>query len=167
LAVDEREAETMTVLGNGMVRERDYRVFIRDLVLDCSIGAYPEERLRRQRVRFNVELCARMPAEPLGDNLAKVVSYGDITGGIRRLVDNGHINLVETLAEQIAEMCLADPRVSQVRVSVEKLDVEPAAASVGVEIERRRASHPAIAELFPRMPAAAPEVVRRRGSPGR
>jgi len=150
-----------------MIRERFYRVFVRDLVLDCSIGAYPEERLRRQRVRFNVDLQVRAPAGPLDDDLANVLSYDEVTGGIRRLVDAGHINLVETLAERIADMCLADDRVVAVRVAVEKLEVEPAAASVGIEIERRRnASHPAVAELFPRLVAAAPEA-RRRPNGGR
>ena len=48
-----------------------------------------------------------------------------------------HINLVETLAEAIADLCLAHRRVIEVRVMIEKLDVEPG-ASVGVEIERRR-----------------------------
>ncbi len=149
-----------------MMRGRHYRVFIRDLVLPCSIGAYAEERLRRQRVRFNVDLQVDSPATPLEDDLANVLSYDEVTGAIRRLVDGGHINLVETLAERIAEMCLADARVAEVRVSVEKLDVEPAAASVGIEIERRRASHPAITDLFPRAVDAPPDVSRRRGNGG-
>jgi dihydroneopterin aldolase len=156
----------MTGRENGVSGEH-YRVFIKELVLACSIGAYPEERLRRQRVRFNVDMQVRTPAAPLGDDLANVLSYDDIVGGIRSLIEIGHINLVETLAEQIAEMCLADARVSEVRVSVEKLDVEPAANSVGVEIERRRTSHPAIADLFPRVAAASPDGPRRRGNNGR
>jgi dihydroneopterin aldolase len=42
------------------------------------------------------------------------------------------------MAESIAGLCLADPRVRAARVRVEKLDVFPEAASVGVEIERVR-----------------------------
>jgi dihydroneopterin aldolase len=121
-----------------MARERGYRIRVKDFVLLCSIGAYPQERLRPQRVRFNVELHALWPADALDDDLGKVVNYKDVTTGIRKLVDAGHINLVETLAERIAEMCLADPRVLNARVSVEKLDVEPAAAGIGIEIERQR-----------------------------
>lgn len=152
----------MTETGNGMMRERYYRVFVRDLVLPCSIGAYPDERLRRQRVRFNVDLRVRAPAVPLADDLANVLSYDKVTGGIRHLVDSGHVNLVETLAEQVADFCLADARVAEVRVSIEKLDVEPAAASVGVEIERRRDDHPAVADLFPRLVASNAKSGRRR-----
>jgi dihydroneopterin aldolase len=121
-----------------MSRERTYRILVKDLVLLCSIGAYPEERLHRQRVRFNVDLHALWPSGAFDDDLSKVVNYKDITNGIRALVEEGHINLVETLAERIADMCLADRRVVDARVSVEKLDVEPAADGIGVEIERHR-----------------------------
>src|SRR5262245_36646477 len=107
---------------------RQYRLPVKDLVLPCSIGAYPEARLHRQRVRFNVDLHALWPAEALDDDLDKVINYKDITTGIRTLVEQGHVNLVETLAERIADMCLEDARVIQARVSVEKLDVEPAAS---------------------------------------
>ena len=46
---------------------------------------------------------------------------------------------METLAERIATLCLREARIERVRVRVEKLDVYPEAASVGVEIERDRA----------------------------
>ena len=60
-----------------------------------------------------------------------------VLGEIKRLAAGGHINLVETLAEAIADICVTDPRVREARVMIEKLDFEPD-ASVGVEIERRR-----------------------------
>jgi dihydroneopterin aldolase len=130
-----------------------YRIFVRDLVLMCRIGAYPEERLKTQRVRFNLDILVQAPQDPIGDDLAQVLSYDTVIADIRELTARGHINLVETLAAEIADICLADPRVAEVRVMVEKLDVEPAAAGVGVEIERRRRrSYPSVAELFPRRP---------------
>ena len=147
-----------------MAGQRTYRILVKDLVLLCSIGAYPQERLHRQRVRFNVDLHALWPLGALDDDLGKVVNYKDITTGIRTLVEEGHINLVETLAERIADMCLADPRVLDARVSVEKLDVEPAASGIGVEIERPRSSAPAVADLFTRSPPGAADPTRRSGS---
>jgi dihydroneopterin aldolase len=126
-----------------MAYEREYRIFVRDLVLPCSIGAYPEERLKPQRVRFNVSLQALSPRQGVNDDLDRVLNYRHITDGIRALASGGHINLVETLAERIADLCLDDPRIVAARVSVEKLDVEPAANGIGVEIERRRESAPA------------------------
>jgi dihydroneopterin aldolase len=57
---------------------------------------------------------------------------------VRAVIETGHINLVETLAEQIAGLALFDNRVLSARVRVEKLQVMKDAESVGVEIERRR-----------------------------
>ena len=119
-----------------MAGQRTYRILVKDLVLLCSIGAYPQERLHRQRVRFNVDLRALWPLGALDDDLGKVVNYKDITTGIRTLVEEGHINLVETLAARIAERCLADKRIVSVLVRVEKLERGPDA--VGVEIVRPR-----------------------------
>ena len=56
----------------------------------------------------------------------------------RATVAEGHVLLVETLAEKVALAALADPRVERARVTVEKLDVIDKAASVGVTVERRR-----------------------------
>lgn len=138
-------------LPAGAVAEEDgYRIFIRDLVLLCSIGAYPEERLKQQRVRFNVDMRVQAARGPIDDDLVNVLSYDTVIADIREIAGRGHINLVETLAQDIVDCCLADPRVSEVRVAVEKLDVEPAAAGVGVEIARRRPAYPAVADLFPR-----------------
>jgi dihydroneopterin aldolase len=87
-------------------------------------------------VRINLDLAVREEDTPIGDDLRNVVCYDEIVGAIRRLVAAGHVNLVETLGERIAEMCLADARIRVARVRVEKLDVYPDAASVGIEIER-------------------------------
>lgn len=111
-------------------------VFIRDLVLDCSIGVHAHEHEGAQRVRINLDLAVREGAGPLGDQLGNVVCYEHIADGVRAIVGAGHVNLVETLAENIAAMCLEDDRVRSARVRVEKLDVFADAASVGVEIER-------------------------------
>lgn len=114
-----------------------YRVFVRDLVLPCSIGIYPHEKGLRRRVRVNAELHVASPL-PRSDDFADVVNYETIVAGIKAITEAGHINLVETLADRIAELCLADPRVGAARVMVEKLDVWPETESVGVVVERRR-----------------------------
>ncbi len=110
-------------------------VFVRDLVLSCMIGVHRHERSDAQRVRINLDLAVR-EGRNLDDDLSNVVCYERITIGVREIVSRGHINLVETLAEEIAAMCLHDWRVRSVRVRIEKLDVFPDVTSVGVEIER-------------------------------
>ncbi|HLI23095.1 MAG TPA: dihydroneopterin aldolase [Stellaceae bacterium] len=114
-----------------------YRVFVRDLVLPCSIGIYPREKGLRRRVRINTEILVTAPL-PRSDDFADVVNYETIVAGIKSIAEGGHINLVETLADRIAALCLADSRVSATRVMVEKLDVWPETESVGVIVERKR-----------------------------
>lgn len=111
------------------------RVFIRDLVLTCRIGVHQHERLANQRVRINLDMVVENPGA-IDDDLDRVVCYGEIMTGIRHAVGAGHVNLVETLAERIAAMCLQDRRVLSACVRIEKLDVFAEAESVGVEIER-------------------------------
>jgi dihydroneopterin aldolase len=121
-------------------------MFIRDLVLDASIGVHAHEHAARQRVRINLDLAvldeaggAKMSRAAVGrDELARVVDYEAIVNRVRAIVAGGHVQLVETLAERLAETCLEDERVSAARVRVEKLDVFADAASAGVEVERRR-----------------------------
>jgi len=111
-------------------------VLVRDLVLPCRIGVLRGERDAGQRVRINLDLAVPEEPQPIDDDLRNVVCYDEIVSGVRAIVAAGHVNLVETLAERIAAMCLADQRVASVRVRVEKLDVYPDAAAVGVEISR-------------------------------
>ncbi len=119
-------------------------VFVRDLVLSASIGVHPHEREAPQRIRLNLDLAVedggargRASAGPGRDELSRVVDYEAIATAARRSGASGHVVLVETLAERLAEACLLDRRVRIVRVRVEKLEVIEGAASVGVEIERR------------------------------
>jgi dihydroneopterin aldolase len=121
-------------------------VFLRDLVLAASIGVHPHEHAGTQRVRINVDLgvdddgARALSRVGVGrDDLRRVVDYEGVADAVRAIVAAGHVMLVETLAERIAESCLSDPRVHLARVRVEKLDVFADAASAGVEIERRRA----------------------------
>ena len=123
----ERESRSTTGLRH---------VLVRDLVLPCEIGVLRRERGVGQRVRINLDLAVREDTQPIEDDLRNVVCYDEVVSGVRAIVAAGHINLVETLAERIAAMCLADQRVEGVRVRVEKLDVYPDAAAVGVEIYR-------------------------------
>jgi dihydroneopterin aldolase len=121
-------------------------VFIRDLVLPASIGVLAHEHAAAQRVRINVDLGVEDDSARGGlsrpraarEALSRVVDYAVVAQRVRDIVAAGHIALVETMAERIAESCLADRRVHIARIRVEKLDVFADATSAGVEIERRQ-----------------------------
>jgi dihydroneopterin aldolase len=112
------------------------RVFIHDLVLDIEIGVHHHERGAPQSVRFSVEVDLTPAAHALEDDIGRTFDYDTIISGIKAIVGRGHINLVETLAEEVARQCLTHPRAALVVVKIEKLDKEPGA--VGVEIVRTK-----------------------------
>ena len=113
-------------------------LLIHDLVVPCSIGVHEHEHHATQRVRINVRVQVTDDERPIKDSIANVVSYEAIVDGIRAIARSGHISLVETLADRIVELCLANHRVQGVWVRVEKLDLFPDTAGVGVEVERSR-----------------------------
>ena len=115
-----------------------YRIFLRDLVVRLSIGVHEHEHRRPQQVRVNVELVVRHPGVGFRDEIAAVLSYEGLVEGIRQVAERGHIKLIETLADHIADLCLADSRVLQAEVRIEKLEVFPDAASVGVVMCKTR-----------------------------
>lgn len=133
----------MNTSGMNIASPTQRHVFLRDMVLAASIGIYPHEHGNTQRIRVNVDLAVDDdPAQHGIDRLDRIVSYEQVAEAVRRLVGEGHVKLVETLAERIAATCLQDHRVTLVRVRVEKLDVFADAASAGVEVARARALCP-------------------------
>ena len=123
------------------------RIFVRDFVLPVRVGAYAREREQPQRVRFNVDIDLKR-LDHVPEDMRDVVSYDVVTDGIAMIVAVEHIALIEMLAERVAALALAYPRVARVTVRVEKLDIRP--GSVGVEITRERAAPAASAhQLFP------------------
>lgn len=131
--------DNVTQLKIANAGEAIRHVFVRDLVLEGEIGVYEHEKDGfRQPMRFNIDLTVREVAH--GDALENVVCYEKIVNKVKDLLTEGHVNLVETLAERIASRCLEDARVEVARVRVEKLAAIQEVASVGVEIERQRAA---------------------------
>jgi dihydroneopterin aldolase len=114
------------------------RVFMHDLVQDVEIGVYTNEKGVTQRVRFSVDVDLTPATAALDDDIGRAFDYDTIIQAIKSTIARGHINLVETLAEEVARHCLGHPRAARVTVKIEKLDKEPGA--VGVEIVRSKGS---------------------------
>jgi len=112
------------------------RIYVHDYVLDVEIGVFTNEKGVTQRVRFDVDIDVIASAEALDEDIGRALDYDHITNGIKSIISRGHINLVETLAEEVAKHCLSHPRAENVTVSVAKLDKDPGA--VGVEIARSK-----------------------------
>jgi dihydroneopterin aldolase len=110
-------------------------IFLKDWVVDCNIGVYAEEKGVTQKVRLSVDAHLAEGVRASGDDMDTVPSYTDIIDIVNDIMAAGHINLIETFAEGIAARTLKDPRISSIRVLIEKLERGPVR---GVEIFRIR-----------------------------
>jgi dihydroneopterin aldolase len=133
MAGDSAERERRT-----NVTGRRRRVFVKQLELMASVGIFEVERRYEQRIHVSVDLDVVDDYDGVSDRLEDVLDYGSVIESIRDIVAQRHFSLIETLAERIADACLADRRVADARIAVAKPDIVPGCAAVGIEIERRR-----------------------------
>ncbi|AHC73906.1 dihydroneopterin aldolase domain protein [Candidatus Endolissoclinum faulkneri L5] len=111
-----------------------YTVQISGLVVNFQIGIHTYEQGVRQRVRLDIAVDVSKPKGGFNDDYTKVYCYEKIVKSVRSLADHGHIRLVETLANQVAKICLTDIRAKRAKVTASKLDVSQDIESVGVEV---------------------------------
>ncbi|TNE40738.1 MAG: dihydroneopterin aldolase, partial [Alphaproteobacteria bacterium] len=99
-----------------------HKIFINDLLVDMLIGVYAHEKTAPQPVRFTIEMTVDDIVQPLSDDYKNVVCYETISNAITEMAQKEHVNLVETLAEKAAAICLDHDRVQLVQIKVEKLN---------------------------------------------
>ncbi|MCI2399316.1 dihydroneopterin aldolase [Aliiroseovarius subalbicans] len=126
------------------------RISLRDHVVAVEIGAFQSERGATQRLSFNIVVEVAPHDGAASDDVDTILSYDTITEAIADELAAERLNLLETLAERIAERILTEPQPLRVFVRIEKLDRGPGA--LGVEIVRARVENaPSDAEdLAPR-----------------
>jgi dihydroneopterin aldolase len=113
------------------------RISLRNHITKVEIGAFQSERNTTQRLAFNVVVEVLPAGDPLDDDVDRILSYDTITQAIDDELAAGRLNLLETLAENVAERILREPQADRVFLRVEKLD--RGSGELGVEIVRQRA----------------------------
>ncbi|MFN2202965.1 MAG: dihydroneopterin aldolase [Caldilineaceae bacterium] len=115
------------------------KVFIRNLMVRGIVGINPDERKNRQDILINIVLEADTRMAAGSDHIDDAINYRTVAKSVIAHIENGQPQLVERLAEEIADICLgADPRVLAAEVTVEKPGAVRFAESVGVSIFRTR-----------------------------
>lgn len=114
------------------------RIHIRDLALRCIIGIEPHEREQRQDVVIQITMHADLRQAGQSDRIEDTVNYKTIKQKVVDLVEGSSFLLVEKLAQQIADVCLAEAGVQRVQVTVDKPGALRFARSVAVQIVRER-----------------------------
>ncbi len=114
------------------------KIHIRDLHLRTIIGVNDWERTDMQDVFLNITLVIDLSKPASTDNIDDAVNYRDLKKKIMELVENSSFMLIETLATRVAELCLENPDVQEVTVTLDKPHALRFAKSVAVEITRSR-----------------------------
>lgn len=125
-----------------MTPPRSDRLFLRGLAVPCIIGFIEWERRVKQTVVLDLELPADCAHAARTDEVADSIDYKKVAKRVIGFVEASEFKLVETLAERVAALILAEFGVAWVRVAVNKPGAIRGSRDVGVEIERTRAGTP-------------------------
>lgn len=103
-------------------------------------GVFEFERREGQVFVLDLVLGLDTSAAAGSDDLRDTVDYGSLVASAKSAVENDPVDLIETLAQRIADVCLADHRVDWARVTIHKPDapIEATFADVALTITRRR-----------------------------
>lgn len=118
------------------------QIHIRELRFRCLIGTLHEERIEKQDVVVNVTLWADLRAACRTDRIEDTVDYKAVKKEILAVGEQSQFHLIEALAQRIADLCLQDERIRQVRVCVEKPAALRFAKTVAVDIVRTQGDRP-------------------------
>ena len=118
----------------------DYKkkVIIKDLLLNFAIGYYSAEKAKKQNVKFNIELNYTDQKNLNDKDIKSIVDYGRIIKVIKNMTKNKHYNFLESLADDLFNELFKDERIDKIKLKIEKLDAIREAASVGIEITKKR-----------------------------
>ena len=118
----------------------DYKkkVIIKDLLLNFVIGYYSAEKTKKQNVKFNIELNYTDQKNLNDKDIKSIVDYGRIIKVIKNMTKNKHYNFLESLADDLFDELFKDERIDKIKLKIEKLDAIRDAASVGIEITKKR-----------------------------
>lgn len=112
------------------------RISLRDHIVEVEIGAFQAERGTTQRVQFNIVVEVQPVEGPIDDDVDRILSYDRVTEAIEIELSEERLNLLETLAERVADRILLEPQAMRCFVRIEKLD--RGSGALGVEIVRSR-----------------------------
>ena len=118
-------------------------VFLRGLKIDCVIGVFDWEREQKQKVVVDLDMEVDIRPAARDDDLAKAVDWKEVTKSLLAFVGDSSFELVETLAERVAELVVTRFEVPRVRVRIEKPGAVRYSSTVGVAITRSREDYPA------------------------
>ena len=134
-------------LNDEQKNTKTYKILINNLLLNASIGIHDFEKKKKQKISITLEIIVKDDIYFTEPNIENFVSYELIVNDIKKLISRGHIELLETLSEEIFSMCFMDDRIFSIKLTLEKLEVFEETNSVGIEVFRTKDQQKSLSSL--------------------
>ena len=116
-------------------------VFIKDFIIEEIIGIHEHEKIKKQKIKFNIILDVNKNSIPDEKDIKSIVDYEKITNKLENLTKSKKYNFLESLAEDSFKEIFEDTRINSIRIKIEKPDAITNAKSVGVEVFKSRSDY--------------------------
>jgi len=113
-------------------------VFIKDFILEEIIGIHEHEKIKKQKIKFNIILDVNQSTAPNEKDIKSIVDYEKIANKLKNLARNKKYNFLESLVEDSFKEIFEDKRINSVTIKIEKPEAIKNAESVGVEVFKTR-----------------------------
>ena len=113
-------------------------VFIKDFIIEEIIGIHEHEKIRKQKIKFNIVIDVDRNTLPNEEDIKSIIDYEKITNKLENLTKKKKYNFLESLAEDSFEEIFKDKRINSVKIKIEKPEAIKNAESVGVEVFKTR-----------------------------
>ncbi len=107
------------------------KVIVKDLILQIFVGIHSFEKLKKQKVKFNIEITTD---SNLKSEIKSIVNYENVINDIKKITDAKHYELLESLSEMILDEMFKNKRIKKVKLKIEKLEIIKETESVGIEV---------------------------------
>ena len=111
------------------------KVIIKDLILLISVGIHQFEKLKKQKVKFNIEITTDPNLKP---DIKTIVNYESVINDIKHMTKKTHFELLESLSESILNEMFKNKMIKKIKLKIEKIDIIKETASVGIEVEKTK-----------------------------
>ena len=113
-------------------------VLIKDFVIEEIIGIHKHEKIKKQKIKFNIVIDVDQNASPDENDVKSIVDYEKITNQLKDLTKKKKYNFLESLAEDSFGKIFEDKRINSIKIKIEKPEAISNASSVGVEVFKTR-----------------------------
>ena len=113
-------------------------VFIKDFIVQEIIGIHEHEKIKKQKIKFNIVIDINQNTVPNENDIKSIVDYEKITNKLKNLAKEKKYNFLESLAEDSFKEIFDDERINSVKIKIEKPEAIKNADTVGVEVFKTR-----------------------------